>query len=100
MKFIFSNDLHPLNKELISVIKDESKLDKSIDVIFSAFLSYSESKKWAKLSTGEENFIIIQEEFIFKGFWDKDIAEFSIKTSEILSLYLLISSSLYLKPFS
>ena len=76
LKYIFSNDLHPLNKELISVIKDESKYEKSIDVIFSAFLSYAESKKWDKLSTGEENFIIIQLEFISKGFLDNDSDRF------------------------
>ena len=67
-----SNDLHPLNKELISFNEDELTLDKSIETIFSTFLSYSESKKWAKLSVDEFNAIIIQDEdFISELFWSK-----------------------------
>ena len=88
-----SNDLHPLNKELISFNEDELKDEKSIDIIFSTFLSYSKSKKWAKLSTDEFNAIIIQDEdFISKRFLDKLNKPFSIKAPVTLFLYSLISS--------
>ena len=61
-------EVHPLNKELISVIKDESKLEKSMFSMFSVFLSLLLSKKPFKVSTGFEKCIsILVPEFIFNS---------------------------------
>ena len=38
-KFIFCNEVHPLNKSAIKIISDVSKFDKSISVIFEQSLN-------------------------------------------------------------
>jgi len=53
-KLILVIEVHPLNILLILVIKEELKLDKSIDIIFSTFGSNEESKKLSKLVTSVE----------------------------------------------
>ena len=100
MKVIVSNDLHPLNKELISLSEDGLKFVKSIDIIFSTFLSYVESKKWSKRSTEDGIAIKIHEvDFISKELLNNVEDLISLKAKRALFLYSLISSLLYLKPF-
>ena len=53
-KLILVIEVHPLNILLILVIKEELKLDKSIDIILSTFGSNEESKKLSKLVTSVE----------------------------------------------
>ena len=58
-KVILVIEVHPLNILFKFVIKEELKLDKSTDIIFSTFGSFEESKKLSKLVVSERKYIFI-----------------------------------------
>ena len=58
-KVILVIEVHPLNILFKFVIKEELKLDRSTDIIFSTFGSFEESKKLSKLVVSDRIYIFI-----------------------------------------
>ena len=69
------NEVHPLNEEENLSIRDELKLEKSIEMIFLTLVSYCEEKKLLKSVRGAVKCI-----FIFEPFFTSNCSFFSLST--------------------